>query len=524
MTSVPTIAGNREPNSSGDRSRRLGEALGAHPLLVALSIVAMAALVRSQGTVDADVAWQLWIGRQLNHGARLYSDILETNPPLWFWMAAVVDRLSSLIHVRADHVLIALVGCAAALSIVATDRLLGATPMRKTLFLAYSALILVAMPWVEIGQREHLALIGAFPYAALIAARRGERRVPPGLAAAIGVGTALGFALKHYFLIVPVLLELWLVLAQGRKWRPLRPETIAMASVGVLYAAAIFVAAQDYFRNVVPMLLLAYGATGAKRLIDLFQPAVVTALASILLLLAARRSVRSEASGITAALVVAAVGFAIAYFVQAKGWSYHAVPMLGCGAIALAAVVIFVAGPSRLIIFMAPALLFLPFWIAVQHAERVPESTHDVALAVSGLRPGETVGFISPDPSFGWPAVLERGLRFPLRYNGFWMMQAVVTNERHGGKDPRLTKLGRAIVRQTVADFECTPPRRIVIARPSDEAARAGEFDILAFFLRDPQFRLLLAHYRPVERTSVEVFQQVTSFARRAGCPRWSPV
>lgn len=524
MTSAPFLAGDREPRSSAGRLRRLAGALGARPLLVALSIIAVAVAIRAQGTVDADVAWQLWIGRQLNNGAHLYRDILETNPPLWFWMAMPVDWLSSLVHVRSDHLLIALVDCAAALSIIATDRLIGVVaPQRRALFLGYAALTLVAMPWVEIGQREHLALIGAIPYAALVSARRGARPVPVALAIAIGLGSAFGFALKHYFLIVPVLLELWLVAGVGKKWRPLRPETLAIASVGAVYAAAMLLAAQDYFTNVVPMLLLAYGATGAKRLIDLFQPAVLTALASILLLLVARKSVRSESSGIAGGLLVAAIGFTIVYFVQAKGWSYHAVPMLGCGALALAAVVIFGGNASRLMIFTAPALLLLPLWIAAQHAERVPESTHDVALAVTGMKPGETVGLISADPSFGWPAVLDRGLRFPLRYNGFWMMQAVVSNEVHGGKRPRLTKLGHTIVQQTVADFECTPPRRILVARPSDAAARAGDFDILAFFLRDPQFARLLAHYRPVQRTTVEVFEQVSALDRRADCPRWSP-
>ncbi len=43
------------------------------------------------GTVDPDVAWQLWIAHQVNHGGRLYRDMVEVNPPLWFWMALPVD-------------------------------------------------------------------------------------------------------------------------------------------------------------------------------------------------------------------------------------------------------------------------------------------------------------------------------------------------------------------------------------------------------------------------------------------------
>jgi hypothetical protein len=102
------------------------------------------------------------------------------------------------------------------------------------------------------------------------------------------------------------------------------------------------------------------------------------------------------------------------------------------------------------------------------------------------------------------------------------MMQAVVANELRGAPDKRLTELGRRVIGETVQDLECTPPRRIIVKRPA--AGANGEFDILAFFMRDPRFASVLAHYRPVERTSVEVYAQVSPLDRAVSCPRWSPV
>jgi hypothetical protein len=96
-------------------------------------------------------------------------------------------------------------------------------PGRRTFTLGYSALALMAMPWMHVGQREQIVLIGTLPYAALIAARRQKRKIPPFLAILVGTGAALGFALKHYFLIVPALLELWLFASDRKSWRPLRP-------------------------------------------------------------------------------------------------------------------------------------------------------------------------------------------------------------------------------------------------------------------------------------------------------------
>ena len=519
MTNASTISTAAMPSGTTSSVARL---LAARPLATALALLAVAVLIRAVGDVDADVAWQLWIARQLNHGAHLYRDIVETNPPLWFWMAMPVDRLADLIHVRSDHLLIMLISGGVALSVSATQNLLPAmTEGRRAAILSYAALVLAAMPGMDFGQREHIALIGAVPYAALTAARRAQQPVPTALAFAVGAGAALGFALKHYFLIVPLLLELWLLLGLGRKWRPLRPETAAIACVGALYAAAVLLWARDYLTNMVPMLLLAYGATGAKHLVELFQPPVIAGLATIAFLLPALR-LRDEESSLGGSLTVAAVGFAGVYFLQAKGWSYHALPLLGCAAIALAWTVIAGGNASRFTLLAAPALLLLPFTIAAQHALREPQSGKDIENAVKSMRAGETVAFVSADPSFGWRVIPEKGLRFVLRSNGFWMIQAIVTNEQRGGADPRLTQLGRRIIRETVEDFECTPPRRIIVKRPRPRST--GEFDILAFFQRDPQFAALLSHYHPVERTSVEVFELRTPLAPSAHCPRWSPV
>jgi hypothetical protein len=271
---------------------------------------------------------------------------------------------------------------------------------------------------------------------------------------------------------------------------------------------------------VLPLIRLAYGATGAERLVDLFQPAVLVALATLALVAAHPRVLRLDKSGFAAALTIAAIGFAGAYFVQAKGWTYHAVPFEGCAALALATFLVVGEKPPRIAALAAPVLLCLPFWIAAQQAIHEPQSEFDVRHAVETLTAGDSVGFIGSDPALGWNATLQRHFEYPSRYNGFWMMRAVVRNEAMGSPNPRLSGLGRLVVRQTVDDFECLPPKRVVVARPTPEAARKGEFDILTFFLRDPEFAELMSHYRPVERTSVEVFERMSPLPEGHNCLR----
>ena len=95
----------------------------------------------------------------------------------------------------------------------------------------------------------------------------------PFLALAIGIGAGLGFALKHYFLIVPGALELWLLACTGRHWRPFRPETLAIGGVGGAYATALLVEG-NYLTRMVPLVRLAYGQFGPRSIRFLFNPYV----------------------------------------------------------------------------------------------------------------------------------------------------------------------------------------------------------------------------------------------------------
>ena len=479
--------------------------MASRPLLVALVIVALVTVARLGDTVDSDVAWQLWIAQQIRSGASLYSDIVEVNPPLWFWMALPVDRAAAALHVRPEPVLVAAVGIFAGLALAATDRLLRhIAPPRRTLLLGYAALCLLAMPWVHLGQREQLVLIGTLPYAALIAARRERREVPSTLAFLVGAGAAIVFALKHYFLIVPLLLELWLLVALRRHWRGRRPETIAMISIGATYAAGIVIWARDYLTRIVPLVRLSYGMLRPPNFSYLFGPFALLGLVSLGLVAAHMRLAARATAPVATALTVAAIAFAAIYFIQAKGWIYHAIPLLGCASLALVALLAEARAPMRALSLAAPALLALPLWFATQEKLHPALPNPDLLDAVSGLQPGETVGFLSVETAIPWSITLQRGFRYPSRYMGYWMMNAIVANERRADPDPRLSALGRQIVADTVADFRCAPPARIVIPRPP--AGQPG-FDILPFFLRDGEFAALLSQYRLRSRTGLETYE-----------------
>jgi hypothetical protein len=507
MTAASSVAAPHAGNP------RLGAVIASRPLWVALAVTALVTAVRLNGTVDSDVAWQLWIAGRIHAGANLYRDIIETNPPLWFWMALPVEGVATLLHVRIEAVLVVFIGSLVALSLAATDRLLGhIAPGRRALLLGYAALTLAAMPWMHVGQREQIVLIGTLPYVALIAARSEHNPVSPLLAVLIGAGAALGFALKHYFLIVPALLELWLLAGQQRQWRPVRPETVAIVVVGISYAVVLVLLERDFLTTIVPLLRLAYDDFGPPSLKYLLGPFATVGLVTLAFVAAHARLLTGGKAPFAAALLVAAVGFAGVYFIQFKGWTYHTIPLLGCASLALAALLVETEVPPPLLRIVAPALLLLPPVLSFDEQRHPGLPSPDLVRAVSGLPRRTSVGFIAQNTALAWSVTLQHQFAYPSRYNGFWMLDAVQRNEIASHPDPRLTELGRRIVEETAADFRCMPPRRIIVLRPQRGTWSQFTFDPLPFFLRNPDFAELLAHYRPISRTSIEVYELVSPF------------
>ena len=304
----------------------------------------------------------------------------------------------------------------------------------------------------------------------LAAARREGRPAPVLLAIAIGVGAALGFALKHYFLVTPLLLELFVALGLRRAWRPLRPETMAVAITGAGYIAAILVETPDFLTHIVPLVRLTYDQMGSKHLLDLLQAPQYIWLGSLVVLGIHHRSI-GRRTPFTAALLVATLGFAIACVIQHKGWAYQGIATSAGLAIAIAALL---AETGRRLTPLAPAVLIAPILLGWYGDGSVDGYRTILAPFAAETRPGETVGVISTDPDVGWPLMSEQRLRFPSRYYSYWMLNAVVRHE-NGDHDPRLAALGRSVVANTVTDYRCTPPRHILFTH----LPAGPEFDIL---------------------------------------------
>ena len=183
--------------------------------------------------LTSDVSFFITADGRILDGAVPYVDIMETNPPLAFWITLPAVWLARILGL-APHIVFVGYVCLAIAGALGLTRLVlhsaGETRENTTMVLLASAAALTLAPAEAFGQREHFAALLALPYVAA-AVQLAEGRAPrTSLRILTGLLCGVGMAFKPYLLAIPLLVEAFL-LWETRAWRNLfRPETIGMAA------------------------------------------------------------------------------------------------------------------------------------------------------------------------------------------------------------------------------------------------------------------------------------------------------
>src|SRR5215210_7672436 len=157
------------------------------PWLVAAMAVAAAALQSFFMPLDCDVSWLITVSEKLLAGGRLYVDVIEPNPPASVWLYVPQVWFAARLGLHPEAMVAGLFIGAAILSLFATVRLAaGLRQPPAPLFLAAAiGFVTLILPLGVFAQREHAALLLAFPALAAMAliADRRRLRLPTALAA-----------------------------------------------------------------------------------------------------------------------------------------------------------------------------------------------------------------------------------------------------------------------------------------------------------------------------------------------------
>lgn len=467
-----------------------------------LAVAAVALWIQLRIYPNHDVAWVLWGARAMMHGAKFGRDIIEPNPPLAWYLSMPTDAIAEWLNVPLDRpfrIALALLGVLSAASLVRL-RPAGLSVWRASIVAVVAALGMIVLVGREYGQRDPITIILALPYLALAGRQCDGDPVPTRTARVmIGVVAGLGFALKPYFLAVPLLVELSLM-AFGRKPRRLfRAENLSAAGVIIAYAVWLVAFEQPYLRDVIPLVIPIYGAFS--------YPFVDVAVPMALQILCAAGFVVlsiEKTDGFGLVLSASLCGFAISYLIQ-EGYAYHLVPARTV-ALLLATRFMVDARCSRIVrltgLGFATLLVFLwglPFrewWAVARPGGALYAQIEDIDTSIARHARGGSflVVAVRTYPSF--PAGIYAPARYVSRTNGQWFLPAVVQARHKGDPSPSAETHARDFI---MYDLRSRPTLVLIDTDSRGHTRGPADFDFLKFYEEDPKFRAVWRNYREVE-------------------------
>jgi hypothetical protein len=494
---------------------------GRRRWLVAAGVGALVAAGQTMTWPSPDVAWNLYAGREVLHGARVGVDILENSPPMIFWLEWPALMLSAATGLSPWRAWVLWLTACSVLAAAMAGPLLPAAISSRVRQLAGPVLLvlLLLVPGGDFGQREHLTMVLVFP-AVLLAARRitGDP-VAWSISVAAGILAGFSISIKPHFILV------WSGMVGLASWRRgLRglwlPEHVAVVAVGVCYLTAMVVYAPGYFEYVAT-----YGPLYQRFLpvrpweLFVIGEGAFPGVVAVGLWMPSRRNHDASERALGDALATACVCFYVVAVLQAKGWRYQFLPSILTAAALLVMVSLTPSAPRGWLRrgYRLAGVLTLVLLVSAGGEDTFRRLRRDPALAgdpnmavllpvLSSVGPGEAVAVLSSNIFSSFPLVLESGRRWSFRFPSLWPLVALYDEQIQRGGLVRFRSveerppLERAFVAAIVDDLLRMRPAVILAPRPDPELwgwGGARRFDYLALLRGEPRLGdAWLAGYR----------------------------
>ncbi|MBI1275900.1 hypothetical protein GC177_08005 [bacterium] len=290
-----------------------------------------------------DISLLTYMGREMLSGVDVMRDYFEVNPPgiLYLYMPSVL--VAGWLHVAEPYVLLVQTWLAMGVSLLAGSRILTRAASaelldRDGLRLGMAGLWLF-MPWLALfyqvaAQREHWLMILALPWllVQLLNARHvfsNRERL------AIALFAGIGFAIKPYFVLMPLSIGAWYIWHAVKRervsfWNAVRLrwltwDYLPLVGITLLYYAYLLLVERTYLREVVPVAMETYSHFG-NRPLAVLQKLLVTLAVPLLMYAVAKP--RSESRRLLMQRQFwLMVGCAMIVWLQMKGFSYHFLPL-----------------------------------------------------------------------------------------------------------------------------------------------------------------------------------------------------
>ena len=472
-------------------------------LLGAVLVATVALRSVAPETMNHDVGWILDVAGRILDGASYPSDWVDVNPPGAFWLHVAPVALARAVGAP-PFLVFGLLVLAAAFAAVAASVRLGAphwAPLRGEcgwLTGAVLAAVLTLGPGYAYGQREHLFSIAALPYltAAAIRLERGDLSRRAGLA--IGIAAGVGFAIKPFFLLAWLAVEGLLLWRVGRA-AARRPESVALISVLAAYAVALLVFAPEYLEVITEAATLGLDRYDMPVSWLVWNRAVGVGIAAA----CAFALWRPPERALHGVLLTAAAALWAGAVAQRRGWDYHFLPLelvASCSLVLLAMSVLVSSRPAEsvwrartLAVCWLAVLAWSAAAIAIPFVRNPSPRAAFLARLAEVVREGSAgrpVLALSTSVWPTYPVLNASAVASTSRYSCLWQLPAF----EFAASRPREAEA--RFLDDFFEDLSHRPPALILVDRSRfKQGFGSREFDLLAYFGRDPRMAPVLAEF-----------------------------
>jgi hypothetical protein len=463
-------------------------------LIFLILAIGMSLLWRTQDNHDS--SWLLNATANWLHGARLYVDILELNPPFIFFLHAPAVGIANLLGISHTQGFFVYVLGLVFTSAVWCRRLVARPDNRfgSGLFAVGATTALIFPFLADFGQREHLMVIFSLPYLMGFLTQPEPDRGWRALARA--AFAAFGFLIKPYFLAIPVLLTLGRMVQARRLGPIIAPTNLVLLGAGIGYLVASYLLYPEYFTFILPVARDVYGAyrLSAEAIL---AGAQIWVLIPALLVIGFLGIRNLPTKGLYAALAVAGAG--ASYILQFNGFGYHAQPIFAFLLVGYAWLCTTTSARRTLVAACGGYLVTAAATFHLAPYRVQADSVFAPYLTADG-RPGTFLAVSANIIPF-FPLVDVFGAHWVGRFPVQWFIPGAVAGlaATDCSAEPQACARFHDIINQatrlTAEDIARNRPD-VVIFDNEAEFFAGQHYDIQTLFLADPAFAAAMADYK----------------------------
>lgn len=472
--------------------------------------------------INHDVGWFLYIAGEALSGKKLYTDIIEVNPPLIVYAFVALKYFSQLTGIRDLVVFQYAVFFIALISIFLSYRILSFDIKNSNRIYIPSLCFLLLYLFTTrnglmFGQREQLTVMLCLPYIFMTALRCRDVQFTKKISVITGVMAGLGIAMKPFFIPVWLGMEIYGVYYQSYLSLK-RLEHLALLSVFIIYALCVLIFVPAYIQLAYKFMDIYRGYYATNLTVLLTDHSTIIALLVVIGNAVIPRS--PELKHIRGLLSVALVMFLLAVFLQDKGWDYHWICVDVISYILFGTIMIDgsikldrIAGKTLFmkttaVIIIAVSITFsLKDYYSVrkqwQAMADAPYFLFDFVGLVNKYIPHGTISSLSPTVHAVWPLINYTGIKWGSRYNNMWLIPGLF---HESGVSPKtftnrplntVSATEREFIHNVSEDLKVNQPGLLIVPEGAPDPGMRG-FNYIAYFSRDRRFRKVFKTYKYV--------------------------